>query len=135
MEIQTNLIGTVHVITVSGAVNRAAAGRFWDALISIARAGEVRMVVDITRVTELNRSSMRGLVVASKLLSCSKGEMRVCGAQGLIGARLWSIGFHHLLKCDPTLKSSLLALEGAAHHIPERQPSPTPDQPAVATST
>ncbi|UUX48949.1 STAS domain-containing protein [Nisaea acidiphila] len=132
MEIQTSSIGETHVVTVSGAVDRAASGRFWDALISIARAGNVRMIVDITRVTVLSRPSMRSLITASKLLSCSRGELRVCGAQGLIGARLWSLGLNHLLNCDPTLKASLLALEGSPPEAPRPQSSAMPAEPATA---
>jgi hypothetical protein len=47
----------------------------------------------------------------------TRGELRICGASKSVEAMLRGLGFNHLVRCDPTVEVSVIAL--SARMIPK----------------
>jgi anti-anti-sigma factor len=110
MRLSIRTLDKVVIVNVAGAVDSHAAGRLYDVLVERTGAGRTMLIVDLSGVHVMTRAGVRGLVVAAKLMQHARGEMRICGAQPSIEALLQNLGFHHLLKCDPTFQASLARL-------------------------
>jgi len=103
------------IVSVAGAVDSHAAGHLYDVLVGCTGEGRTKLIVGLSGVHLMTRAGVRGLVVAAKLMQQARGEMRICGAQPPIEAFLQSLGLDHLLKCDPTLQSSIARLRDGEH--------------------
>lgn len=131
MKLSTRILDRVAIVSVAGAVNSRTAGQLYDGLVERTHEGSSNLIVDLSDVHVMTRAGARGLVVAAKLMQSARGDMRICGAQPSIEGFLHKLGFHHLLKCDPTLEASLARLghgakgDAQAAVAPFRQPAPT----------
>lgn len=114
MELSFTPVDDILVVSISGAIDRHASGPLYDALVGRVRSGWTKMIVDLSDVDLLARSSVRGLVVAARLLMGAGGELRICGANNSIAALLRGLGFNHLMRCDPTIEASIIALSAGA---------------------
>ncbi len=112
MKISVNSVRGVEVVSVSGVVDRRAAGTLSDTLVATVRNGSRALVVDLSEVTLLTHAGAPGLVVAAKLMETARGRMRVAGARPLVAMVLKDLGFNHLLRHDPTVAAAITALAG-----------------------
>lgn len=102
----------IPVVSVSGTVKSRATGPLTDVLTECIGAGGTNLIVDLSQVNGMTHAGARGLIVAAKLMEAARGRMRICGAVQPVETVLTSLGFNHLLKCDPTLRDSVAHLAG-----------------------
>lgn len=124
MKLTINTLDDFLIVHVSGAVDINATGPLSDALVAGVCDGWKKLIVDLSEVSHVTHAGARGLIVAAKLLQTGRrGELRICGANEPTDALLRSFGFHHLLKCDPTLEMSILALSFSTGRTRSEAPS------------
>ncbi len=116
----------VVVVRVSGAVEGHAAAELFDILLNCVGDGTAKLIVDLSGVHIMARSTVRGLVVAAKLVEPGRGAMRICSAPRSIEDFLQSLGFNHLLRCDPSLRSSMMKLGVGGDQEADAAPAVTP---------
>lgn len=114
MKLSRHAIDEFALVEVSGIVDSNAAGPLCGMLVECVGDGCKKLIVDLSGVTHVTHAGARGLIVAAKLLRSGGGEMRVCTARPAAEEMLRGLGFHHLLKCDPTVEHSIIALSGSA---------------------
>lgn len=110
MRLSIRTLDGVVIVSVAGTVDSHAAGDLYDALVRCIGEGSTKLIVDLSGVHIMTRAGARGVIVAAKLMSTGNTEMRICSAPRAVEDFLQSLGFTHLLKCDPTLRSSLAHL-------------------------
>lgn len=112
MELSIAMVDDIAVVGIAGVVDGRAGGEILDALTGVLLDGTSRLIVDMSGVTQLSRAAIRGLVVAAKMAAHRKGRMRICGATGQTATVLRGVGHGYLLKLDPVIEVSVLALAG-----------------------
>lgn len=113
MKITRTAIDDFLVFEIDGVIDRNAAGELSDTLVEAVQDGWKKLVVNLSGTSHATHAGVRGLIVAAKLMRYGRGELRICGANAATGKLLRGLGFHHLLKCDPTVEHSILALSGS----------------------
>lgn len=113
MKLTKIMIDDFLIVEVDGIVDSNATGPLCDTLVEAVGDGWKKLIVNLAGVPYATHAGVRGLIVAARLLRTGRGEMRVCGANAATGKMLRGLGFHHLLKCDPTVEYSILALSGS----------------------
>lgn len=93
-----------------GTLDSRAAGPVYDALVQRINESACRLIIDMSGVTRLTRAGVRGLVVAAKLCVTAGGKMRICGADPAASHLLDSLGFHHILRLEPSVETAMIAL-------------------------
>ncbi len=123
----------VTIVSVAGIVDNRTAGQLFNALAGCIGRGSRKLVVDLSGVHVVTRAGVRGFIAAARLMQNAGGHLRICAAIPPVGAYLQSLGFSHLLKCDPTLREPLAQLRGrgsrrdgdTATAVPFRTPAPS----------
>jgi anti-anti-sigma factor len=110
MTYAVSTVDELKIVEISGVVNSLTAGRVYDVLVAAAGDGETKLIVDMSGVHLITRAGIRGLVVAARLMKPGRGAMRVCGGNRAVAALIRGLGLPHLLKCDPAIEMSVLAL-------------------------
>jgi len=110
MKISKIMIDDFLIVEIAGIVDSNATGPLCDALVESVSDGWKKLIVNLSGVGHVTHAGVRGLIVAAKLLRNGRGEMRICGANAATEELLRGLGFRHLLKCDPTVEVSMLAM-------------------------
>lgn len=110
MKLTKIMIDEFLIVEIDGVIDSNATGPLCDALVEAVGDGWKKLIVNLAGVPHATHAGVRGLIVAAKLLRNGRGELRVCGANAATGKMLRDLGFHHLLKCDPTVEVSMLAM-------------------------
>lgn len=130
MKISVSTRDDIRIVSVSGNVGFATAGRLQDALVSAIAAGYRKLIVDTSGVGDVTPAGMRGLVVAAKLLRSTGGALRISGAFPAVEAFLRHRGYDHLLRFDPNVNDAIKTLSAtSAESVP--RPTEMPRTSAV----
>lgn len=116
MKISRTAIDDFLIVEIEGILDGNAAGPLSDTLVDAVSDGWKKLIVNLACVPHATHAGVRGLIVTAKLLKSGRGEMRICGANAATEALLRGLGFHHLLKCDPTVEVSMLAMFASVDH-------------------
>lgn len=120
------------LLTVTGAMDASSSGRLYDAFVGCCAGRGRRIVVDLSGVPLATRAGVRGLIVAAKCVACAGGALRICRASSEVEEQLASFGFHHLLRCDPTLDAARAAVGSRTAARLPRAAAPGPADRAAA---
>ena len=120
MKITKHAVDEFLIVEISGILDSNSSGALFDALVEAVGDGWKKLIVDLSGVAFLTHAGVRGLIVAAKLLRNGRGDMRICGVDRPGAAKLRSLGFYHLLKIDPTVEASMLALFAEANGVMPR---------------
>mgnify|MGYP000527785501 CR=1 FL=1 len=120
MKLTRTKIDDYLIVEISGILDSSASGPLCDALVEAVNDGCRKLIVDLSGVGHLTHAGVRGLIVTAKLLRNSSGAMRICRVNRAGVAKLRSLGFYHLLKIDPTVEASMLALFAEANGVAPR---------------
>ena len=108
--IDVTVVGGVCVVRLSGALSGRTAGLLMDALTALVVGQNRNLVVQMAGVVHATRAGLRGLVVAAKLLSVCRRQMRICDAPEAAANLLHGLGLAHLIVLDDSLQDSLINL-------------------------
>lgn len=120
MKITKHAVDEFLIVEISGILDSNSSGALFDALVEAVGDGWKKLIVDLSDVAFLTHAGVRGLIVAAKLLRNGRGDMRICGVDRPSTAKLRSLGFYHLLKIDPTIEASMLAMFAEANGVMPR---------------
>jgi anti-sigma B factor antagonist len=68
-----------------------------DALVNLVKGGVVRLLVNVKDVAFISSADLRSILVASKLIEGSRGELRICNANESVTNVLETSGFTSLV--------------------------------------
>lgn len=123
MKLAVEMVDDITIVQIRGSVDSRACGEILDTLAGVLKAGTTKLVVDVSGVTELKRAAIRGFVVAAKIAAHRKAQMRICGATGDVAMVLRGVGHGYLLRLDPVIEISILALAGEARYADTQGPA------------
>ncbi len=110
MQIDKRTLGDVTVVDMTGRLDTQTTGQAHDEMVAIAKSGTKKLVLNLEKLEFVSSAGLRVILTAAKLLQSSRGEMRICGAHGVVREVLESSGFNHLVKIDETESDAIAAL-------------------------
>ena len=78
MEISEECAGNITFIAIKGRIDSSTANAFGVKLISLIKAGQTRLIVDLNRVTYITSAGWRELLLASHLAEQIDGALALC---------------------------------------------------------
>jgi anti-anti-sigma factor len=97
----------VAVVEPKGRIDSVTAKVFGDRVCALVRAGENRVVIDLANVAYMSSAGFRSLLIVSKTVEQTAGQLALCGVMGEI-ERLFDIGgFNKLFVICPTRAESV----------------------------
>ena len=79
VEVRYQSLGECLIVRVAGDVDASGAGVLRDALIGKVGAGDIRLVVDLTRVSAMDAEGLSSLLAAAHEAESSGGSLRLVG--------------------------------------------------------
>ena len=111
MKIITRTANDVLVVDMSGSLDTSTSGYAYDEMVKIAKSGSTKVLVNLKDVDYISSAGLRIILIASKLLKTSRGQMRLCEPNKLVREVLEMSGFHSLLRVDETEVDALLEFD------------------------
>ena len=107
MELDIRASDGVAVVEPKGRIDSVTAKVFGDRVCALVRAGENRVVIDLANVAYMSSAGFRSLLIVSKTVEQTAGQLALCGVMGEI-ERLFDIGgFNTLFVICPTRAESV----------------------------
>ncbi len=97
MEISTRNVYDVLVVDMAGRLDSTTSGRASDELVQVAKGDNKQVVINLDKLEFVTSAGLRVLLVTAKLLQNSKGQLRLCHANGPVKQVLQTAGFDSLL--------------------------------------
>ena len=101
MDVTTNDVGTVTVVTIVGSVDGLTAGALQTALEGQIHGGKARLVADFTAVDYASSAGLRTLLAAMKEARRAGGDFRLAAVRPDVLRVLELSGFTSILKLFP----------------------------------
>ena len=109
MKIDIKKLEDVTVVYLSGDIKSTTSGEVMDKLVEVVQGGTVKMLININEVDFISSAGLRSLLVASKLLQKSNGQMKICNANDSVKRILETSGFTNLISLYPDENEALNA--------------------------
>ena len=109
MQIVTRQIDGVTVIDMAGRLDTSTSGNAYDEMVEIAQSGVTNVVLNLDKTEYISSAGLRVILMAAKLLKSSKGEMKICHANGVVKEVLETSGFNHIIDLYDDEKGAIAA--------------------------
>lgn len=107
MNIQTRQADDILVVEMEGRLDSRAAGSSHDEMLRLIQADNKQIVINLEKLDFVSSAGLRVFLRASKLLSTSGGELKLCCANELIEKVIRTAGFDSLLHLYDTEAEAL----------------------------
>jgi anti-sigma B factor antagonist len=135
VEVRYQSLGECLIVRVAGDVDATGAGVLRDALIGKVSAGDIRLVVDLTRVSAMDAEGLSSLLAAAHEAESSGGSLRLVGITPSVRNTMRTAKVAGALLVDDEISEALEATMEAAT-ITDRGRQPTvPRQSTAADLT
>jgi len=98
VEIKTLEEDGVTFVHMSGRLTASTAGQAYDDLVRVAQSGTKKVVLNLHGLEFIASAGLRSILVAAKLLTTARGEMRICEASDNVRTILETSGFDNLIR-------------------------------------
>lgn len=115
MKTRLETIRDVDLLRIEGHVNASATGPLCDLLVARVRSGRSKLIVELAEDVDLARPSVRGLVVAAKLMQAVGRKFAIVASPEL-GDWLHQVSFVHLLPVHYSKADALAAMAGTSEN-------------------
>jgi anti-sigma B factor antagonist len=110
MQIGTRQVDGMTVIDMVGRLDTSTSGDAYDEMVGIAKSGVTKVVLNLDKMEYVSSAGLRVILTAAKLLKSSKGEMKICHANGVVKEVLETSGFNHIIDIYDEEKDAIAAL-------------------------
>ena len=107
MQVFSREVDGTTVLRIAGRLDTATAPDFDQDCEGRTEAGARRIVVDLAELEYVSSAGLRSFLALAKRLSAAGGELRLCGARGLVDEVLVASGIPDLLPTFATLDDAL----------------------------
>jgi anti-anti-sigma factor len=97
MNISTRQAYDVLVVDMEGRLDSKSSGYSYDEMVNLAKGDTKRVVVNLEKLDFITSAGLRVLLMASKLLKSSGGDLKLCNPNPLVKEVLETAGFDSLL--------------------------------------
>lgn len=97
MQIDTREVAGMTVVDMTGRLDTSTSGDAYDQMVAIAQSGVSKVILNLDKLEYVSSAGLRVILTAAKLLQSSKGEMKICHANGLVKEVLETSGFNHII--------------------------------------
>lgn len=109
MEITTNDVAGITVVYLRGEIKSTTSGEVMDSLVGLVKGGATKLLLNVKDVDFISSAGLRSILVASKLLKNSGGELRICSANESVAKVLETSGFTSLVSMDSDESAAMAA--------------------------
>lgn len=102
MQITTRPVYGVLVVDMEGRLDSKSVGYGNDEMVRIVQSDHKKVLVNLEKLEFITSSGLRVLLLASKLLQASGGQLKICNANQLVKGVLETCGFDSLISLYPT---------------------------------
>ena len=110
MEIISEHVAGTTVVYLRGEIKSTTSGEVMDYLVDLVEGGETNLLLNLENVAFISSAGLRSILVASKLLKNSNGQMAICDANDAVKKVLETSGFTSLVTCYADEKTAMDAL-------------------------
>ncbi len=107
MQITTRQLDDVIVVDMDGRLDLKSVGYGNEEMVRIVNENHKKVLVNLEKLEFMSSAGLRVLLLVSKLLKSSGGELRICSANELVGDVLRTCGFDSLIALYPTEAEAL----------------------------
>jgi anti-anti-sigma factor len=111
MEITTNEVAGITVVYICGEIKSTTAGEVMDSLVDLVKGGVTKLLVNVKDVEFISSAGLRSILVASKLLKNTGGELRLCNANETVAKVLETSGFTSLVSMHSDESAAIAAFK------------------------
>ena len=101
MEITTNEVAGITFVYIRGEIKSTTSGEVMDALVGLVKGGCTKLLLNLQDVDFISSAGLRSILVASKLLGASNGQMNISNANDSVRRVLETSGFTSLVSLYP----------------------------------
>ncbi len=109
MEIHTRQVNDVLVVDMAGSLDTQTSGYASDEMVRIAQGGNSKVLLNLDKLEYLSSAGLRVILLAAKLLQASRGELKICHANGVVKEIMEVSGFDSLLRMYDSENDALTA--------------------------
>lgn len=109
MEITTEEVAGITVVYLRGEIKSSTSGEVMDSLVDLVKGGATKLLLNMKDVGFISSAGLRSILVASKLLKNSGGEMRLCDANETVTKVLETSGFTSLVNMHSDVSEAMAA--------------------------
>jgi anti-anti-sigma factor len=109
MEISTKEVAGITFVYFEGQLISTTAGKASDELVSLVRGGSRKIILNLRGLSFISSAGLRSILVASKLLRTSSGELRICEVNDTVRQVLETSGFNSLVQIHTDESEALAA--------------------------
>lgn len=109
MEIRANDVAGITFVYLTGAIKSTTSGEVMDSLVGLIKDGSTKLLLNFKEVDFISSAGLRSILVASKLLQTSNGQMTICNASESVKKVLETSGFTSLVSLYPEESEALAA--------------------------
>jgi anti-sigma B factor antagonist len=107
MEINIQIISGISVVSVIGNIDALTSDEVANALTSLVAQGQVKLVLDLGKVSFMSSAGLRAILVALKETRSHNGDLRLADAQLGVDKVLQLSSFTTILKCFPSVDQAV----------------------------
>lgn len=109
MKISSARQGSIMVVNVEGAIDGASTGAFEAELSGQIKAGNTRLVLELSKVDYIASAGLRSILATLKGCRQAGGDLRLAALAKDVGKVIEMAGMNTLIKVDASLEDSLKA--------------------------
>jgi anti-sigma B factor antagonist len=109
VQIETRKVYDVLVVDMSGRLDTTTSGDAGDRMVAIAQGEDQQVVLNLEKLEYASSAGLRVILRTSKLLQGSRGELKICNANGIVKEVLETSGFNSLVKMYTSEKEAVAA--------------------------
>lgn len=111
MEITTEQVAGITVVYLRGEIKSSTSGEVMDSLVDLVKGGATKLLLNMKDVGFISSAGLRSILVASKLLKNSGGQMRLCNANETVAKVLETSGFTSLVNMHSDESKAMAAFK------------------------
>jgi anti-anti-sigma factor len=112
MQISTRDSYGVMIVDMDGILDTSNSGEVGDELVRLVQDGNKKMLLNLEKLHYVSSAGLRAMLLASKLLQNTKGEMRLCNPNKEVREVLELSGFNSLLRLHDTEADAITGFLG-----------------------
>ena len=95
------------VLSISGRMDAVTAPRFYDLVKEQVERGESHFILDLSGLEYISSAGLRTMLIHQKNLSTAKGDMVLCGLQGMVREVFEISGFNTIFTILDSLEEAM----------------------------